>query len=143
METISPLAALAHVVMKVSDVEASYKFYADLGLRAFGAFPGMAIIELRGGTHLLLFKKGDAQSDTLLESRIGQRPDFECEKIDLMITGHTKTALQDYRDSLVAKGYSPSAIQDKTLYGHFYFSMPDLDGNGITFYTSHCDDLLG
>ncbi|QNB08642.1 VOC family protein [Herbaspirillum frisingense] len=142
MGTISPLAALAHVVMEVADVEASYKFYADMGLRAFGSFPGMAIIELRGGTHLLLFKKGDTQSSTLLESRIGQRPDFECEKIDLMIAGHTKTELQEYRDSLVAKGFSPSEIQDKTLYGHFYFSMLDLDGNGITFYTSHCDAQL-
>ncbi|MDN7472910.1 VOC family protein [Burkholderia orbicola] len=135
-----PAVALSHFVMKVQDVDESYRFYTGLGLRAFGAFPGMAIIEMRGGTHLLLFKKGDDQTATLLDSRSGQRPDFSSEKIDLMIGGHTKADLESYRAGLITKGYSPSAIADGELYGHHYFSMQDPDGNGISVYTSHCSD---
>ena len=140
VENPLPAAALGHFVMKVENVQASYEFYAGLGLRAIDTFPGMAIIELRGGTHLLLFQKGDEQSDALLESRTGQRPEFHSEKIDLMIAGHAKADLERYRAGLVAKGYLPSEIAADTLYGHAYFSMQDPDANGITFYTSHCGD---
>ena len=90
MEDSLPAAALGHFVMKVQNIEASYKFYTGLGLRAFETFPGMAIVELRGGTHLLLFQKDDDQSRTLQNSHVGQRPDFGSEKIDLMIAGHKK-----------------------------------------------------
>lgn len=140
VENVLPAAALGHFVMKVNKVEVSYEFYAGLGLRAVDTFPGMAIIELRGGTHLLLFQKGNEQSDPLLDSRNGQRPEFHSEKIDLMIAGHSKVDLEKYRVNLVGKGYSPSEIADNTLYGHHYFSMQDPDGNGITFYSSHCSD---
>lgn len=139
-EDLLPAVAVAHFVMKVQDIDASYRFYTGLGLRAFGAFPGMAIVEMRGGTHLLLFKKGDDQAGALLNSQSGQRPDFSSEKIDLMIAGHTKADLETYRVSLIGKGYSPSAIADCELYGHYYFSMQDPDGYGISFYTSHCSD---
>jgi hypothetical protein len=105
----------------VQDVEASYRFYIGLGLRAFGTFPGMAVIELRGGTHLLLFQKGDDQAGALRNSQNGQRPDFSSEKIDLMIAGRTKADLESYRVGLIGKGYSPSAIADGELYGHHYF----------------------
>jgi len=139
-ESPLPAAALGHFVMKVRKVEVSYPFYASLGLREAGTFPGMAIIELRGGTHLLLFQKGEEQSDALLDGRNGQRPEFLSERIDLMIAGHAKEDLERYRADLVGKGYSPAEIADETLYGHHYFSMQDPDGNGITFYTSHCGD---
>ena len=71
MEDDLPAAALGHFVMKVRNAERSYQFYAGLGLRPFDTFPGMAIIELRGGTHLLLFQEGDGQTDDLRDGRIG------------------------------------------------------------------------
>ncbi|SAL60059.1 glyoxalase [Caballeronia udeis] len=139
-EDLLPAVTLGHFVMKVQDVEASYSFYIGLGLRAFGTFPGMAVVEMCGGTHLLLFQKGDDQAGTLRNSQNGQRPDLSSEKIDLMIAGHTKADLESYRAGLIGKGYSPSTIADGELYGHHYFSMQDPDGNGISFYTSHCSD---
>src|SRR5579863_1605564 len=139
-EDLLPAVTLGHFVMKVQDVEASYRFYIGLGLRAFGTFPGMGVVEMRGGTHLLLFQNGDEQAGALRNSQNGQRPDFSSEKIDLMIAGRTKADLESYRVGLIGKGYSPSAIADGELYGHHYFSMQDPDGNGISFYTSHCSD---
>lgn len=140
MEDFLPAAALGHFVMKVLNIEASHHFYVGLGLRALATFPGLAIVELRGGTHLLLFQKDDDQSCTLQNSHVGQRPEFGSEKLDLMIAGHTKADLELYRVGLIGKGYSPTAIAERALYGHHYFSMQDPDGNGISFYTSHCGD---
>jgi catechol 2,3-dioxygenase-like lactoylglutathione lyase family enzyme len=140
MEDSLPAAALGHFVMKVQNIEASHQFYVGLGLRALDAFPGLAIVELRGGTHLLLFQKDDEQSRTLQNSHVGQRPEFGSEKLDLMIAGHKKANLELYRDRLIDKGYSPSAIAERALYGHRYFTIQDPDGNGVSFYTSHCGD---
>ncbi|MCI4237719.1 VOC family protein [Dickeya dianthicola] len=140
MEESLPSAALAHFVMKVKDIESSYDFYRGLGLRGLDKFPGMAIIELRGGTHLLLTAKDDPQTDALHVSRVGQRPDFISEKIDLMIAGHSRSDLEIFRTRLIEKGFSPLGIADGSLYGHHYFSMEDPDGNGVSFYTSHCSD---
>jgi len=140
MEDLLPAAALGHFVMKVQNIEESYQFYVGLGLRALDKFPGLAIVELRGGTHLLLFQKDDSQSRTLQNSHVGQRPDFGSEKMDLMIAGRTKADLELYRIGLIDKGYSPSVIPDDDLYGHHYFSIQDPDGNGVSFYTNHCSD---
>jgi catechol-2,3-dioxygenase len=140
MEDSLPAAALGHFVMKVQDAAASSSFYVGLGLRAFGTFPGFSIIEMRGGTHLLLVDNGDEQAGALRNSQNGQRPDFSIEKIDLMIAGRTKADLESYRIGLISKGYSPSAIADGDLCGHHYFSMQDPDGNGVSFYTNHCSD---
>jgi|SRR5450830_231028 catechol 2,3-dioxygenase-like lactoylglutathione lyase family enzyme len=140
MEDFLPAAALGHFVMKVTNIEASYQFYIGLGLRAFDTFPGMAIVELRGGTHLLLFQKDDGQSSALQDSHVGQRPDFVSEKLDLMIAGRTKSDLELFRAGLIDKGYSPLAVADGALYGHHYFSIQDPDGNGVSFYTNHCSD---
>jgi hypothetical protein len=54
-----PAAALGHFVMKVANLGVSYQLYADFGLRQIGIFPDVAIVELRGGTHILLFPKND------------------------------------------------------------------------------------
>ena len=140
MEDSLPVAALAHFVMKVRNIEATYRFYSDLGLRALDTFPGLAIVELRGGTHLLIFQKDDDQSSALHDGHVGQRAEFGSEKLDLMIAGHTRAQLELFRAGLIDKGYSPAAIADGVLYGHHYFSMQDPDGNGVTFYTSHCGD---
>jgi catechol 2,3-dioxygenase-like lactoylglutathione lyase family enzyme len=77
-----PAAALGHFVMKVADLGVSYQFYADLGLRQIGRFPDMAIIELRGGTHILLFPENDEAHLPLTSSRLGQRAAFFNEHLD-------------------------------------------------------------
>ena len=51
-----PKAAIGHVTLRVQDVQRSCAFYAQLGLRRVVEKEELAILELRGGTHLLLFR---------------------------------------------------------------------------------------
>jgi len=49
-----PPVGVGHMSLTVADVEASNRFYAALGLRVVGKGDDMSILELRGGTHLLV-----------------------------------------------------------------------------------------
>ena len=141
MDNNLPAAAFGHFVMKVSDIDASYQFYTKLGLRPFGQFPDLAVIELRGGTHILLFNKNDELPTSLTSSQLGQRGAAFSERLDLMIDSKSRGELELYRTTLVEKGLSVDAIAQDQLYGHHYFQLADPDGNGITVYTSHTGEL--
>jgi catechol 2,3-dioxygenase-like lactoylglutathione lyase family enzyme len=136
-----PAAALGHFVMKVNNIDISYQFYTKLGLRPVGIFPDVAVVELRGGTHILLFNKNDELPFPLSPSHLGQRGDFSNERIDLMIDGKSRSDLELYRTNLVENGLSADAISQDQFFGHDYFQLADPDGNGITVYTSHTGKL--
>ncbi len=136
-----PAASLGHFVMKVNDIDTSYQFYTKLGLRPFGIFPDLAIIELRGGTHILLFNKSDGLPFSLSSSHLGQRGAFFNERLDLMIDGKSRSDLELYRTTLMEKGLSVDAIAQDQFFGHDYFQLADPDGNGITVYSSHRGEL--
>ncbi len=135
-----PAAALGHFIMKVANLGASYQFYADFGLRQVGIYPDVAIIELRGGTHILLLPENVEVPFPLAPSRVGQRGSFFDEHIDLMIEGKTKGELEAYRSTLLKNGMAAGEIAPKTFFGHHYFQLTDPDGHGITVYTSHVAD---
>jgi catechol 2,3-dioxygenase-like lactoylglutathione lyase family enzyme len=135
-----PAAAVGHFVMKVANLGASYQFYADLGLRQVGKFPDVAIIELRGGTHILLFPENDEAPFTLTSSHVGQRAAFSNERLDLMINGKTRGELEAYRAILLKNGVRAGEIAQERFFGHDYFHLTDPDGHGITVYTSHAGD---
>src|SRR5580693_4777043 len=96
-----PAAALGHFVMKVANLGVSYQFYADLGLRQIGIFPDVALMELRGGTHILLFSESVAAPIPLTSRRLGQRAGFFNEHLDLLINGKTRRELEAYRALLL------------------------------------------
>jgi catechol 2,3-dioxygenase-like lactoylglutathione lyase family enzyme len=141
MDNNLPAAAFGHFVMKVSDIDISYQFYTKLGLRPFGMYPGVAIIELRGGTHILLFSKSDELPSSLISSQLGQRGGTFNEKLDLMIDAKSRADLELYRMTLIEKGLSAEEIAKDKIFGHDYFQLADPDGNGITIYTSHTGEL--
>jgi catechol 2,3-dioxygenase-like lactoylglutathione lyase family enzyme len=141
MNNSLPAAAFGHFVMKVNDIGTSYQFYTKLGLRPFGIFPDLAIIELRGGTHILLFSKNDELPSSLSSSHLGQRGASFNEQLDLMIDGKSRSDLELYRATLVEKGLSVDAIAQDQFFGHDYFQLVDPDGNGVTVYTSHTEEL--
>jgi catechol 2,3-dioxygenase-like lactoylglutathione lyase family enzyme len=136
-----PAAALGHFVMKVANLGVSYQFYADLGLRQIGVFPDVAIIELRGGTHILLFPENDGAPLPLTSSRLGQRTAFFNEHLDLLINGKTRGELEAYRAILLKNGIAAGEIAQEIFFGHDYFQLADPDGHGITVYTSHVGEL--
>ena len=136
-----PAAALGHFVMKVANLGVSYQFYGDLGLRQIGIFPDVAIIELRGGTHILLFPENGEAPFSLTSSRLGQRTAFFNEHIDLMINGKTRVELEAYRATLLKHEIAVGEIAPEIFFGHNYFQLADPDGHGITVYTSHVGEL--
>lgn len=136
-----PAAAIGHFILKVENIETSYAFYTKLGLRPYGIFPDLAIIELRGGTHILIFSKHDELPFKLDASHLGQRGAFFNERLDLMIDGKSKDDLDQYRTSLVEQGLTAGPLAQDQLFGHDYFQLVDPDGNGITLYTSHTGNL--
>jgi catechol-2,3-dioxygenase len=79
--------AVAHLVFKVADLERSCQFYSNLGIPPFAIDGKIALIELRGGTHLLLLEVDQLAGEGLAESVTGQFHQRFSEQFDLMIKG--------------------------------------------------------
>jgi catechol-2,3-dioxygenase len=134
---VDPGLAVAHLVFKVADLKSSCQFYSNLGLPPFATDEKVAIIELRGGTHLLLLEVDQLAGEDVAESLTGQFHKRFSEQFDLMIKGKGLNELKKYRLELVSRGIAAGEIPDETFFGHHLFCIKDPDGNGITIYTSH------
>jgi catechol-2,3-dioxygenase len=129
--------AVAHLVFKVADLKSSCQFYANLGLPPFAIEEKIAIIELRGGTHLLLLSVDEQAGEDVAESLTGQFHKRLSEQFDLMIKDKGLNELKKYRLELISRGIAAGEIPDEAVFGHYLFCIKDPDGNGITIYTSH------
>jgi len=128
--------AVAHLVFKVADLKRSCQFYSNLGIPPFAIDGKAALIELRGGTHLLLLEVDQLAGD-VTESVTGQFHRRLSEQFDLMIKDKDLNELKKYRLELISRGIAAGEIPDETFFGHYLFCIKDPDGNGITIYTSH------
>jgi catechol 2,3-dioxygenase-like lactoylglutathione lyase family enzyme len=129
---------IAHIFVMVSDLEASCRFYTELGLAPFAVFDkSVANIELQGGTHILLFKSNGETNEDVLQSTTGQYRHRFSEQFDLMIPGRSREELEAYRQGLINRGIVAGDIPDEMFYGHHLFCIKDPDGHGITIYSSH------
>ena len=129
--------AVAHLVFKVADLKSSCQFYSNLGIPPFAIDEEVAIIELRGGTHLLLLEVNQLAGEDVAQSLTGQFYKRFSERFDLMIKGKGLNELEKYRLELISRGITAGEIPDETFFGHHLFCIKDPDGNGITIYTSH------
>ena len=129
--------AVGHLAFKVADLKSSCQFYANLGIPPFAIEEGVAIIELRGGTHLLLLEVDQLAAEGVEQSLTGQFHKRFSEQFDLMIKGKDLNELKQYRLELINRGIAAGEIPDETFFGHHLFCIKDPDGNGITIYTSH------
>jgi catechol-2,3-dioxygenase len=134
---VDPELAVGHVVFKVADLKRSCQFYSNLGLPPFAIDEEAAIIELRGGTHLLLLEVDQLAGEGVAESLTGHFHRRFSEQFDLMIKGKGLNELKKYRLELISRGIAAGEIPDETFFGHHLFCIKDPDGNGITIYTSH------
>jgi catechol-2,3-dioxygenase len=129
--------AVGHLVFKVADLRSSCQFYSNLGIPPFAIDEKFALIELRGGTHLLLLEVDELAGEGLAESLTGQFHKRFSEQFDLMIKGKGLNELKKYRLELISRGIAAGEIPDEMFFGHHLFCIEDPDGNGITIYTSH------
>src|ERR1700688_1445448 len=129
--------AVAHLVFKVADLKRSCEFYSNLGIPPFAIDGKVALIELRGGTHLLLLEVDQLTGEDVAESLTGRFHKRFSEQFDLMIKGKSLSELKQYRLELISRGIAAGEIPDEAVFGHYLFCVKDPDGNGITIYTSH------
>ena len=114
--------AVAHLVFKVADLNSSCQFYSNLGIPPFAIDEKVAIIELRGGTHLLLLEVDQLAGEDLAESLTGQFHRKFSEQFDLMIKGKGLDELKTYRVELVSRGIAAGEIPDEAVFGHYIFA---------------------
>jgi catechol 2,3-dioxygenase-like lactoylglutathione lyase family enzyme len=116
-----PTIAVGHLSLRVTDVHRSAAFYLSLGMREHHPrSDGLAILELRGGTHLLLFR-----------SRTKPRP--KGLPFDFIVDD-----LVGLQERLRAAGHPAGPIVKVDRFSpHRTFTCKDPDGHGLTFTSDH------
>ena len=111
---------VGHVVLESERVEDSAGFMAAIGMRPVFRGAAMAIFELRGGTHLLIFPRGKVP---------GGGTSF-----DLMVDD-----LRAFHRRLAAEGFAPGGIESVPAVHHERFTVREPGGNVLTFFSSHVE----
>lgn len=117
-----PPIAIGHVVLRVRDIGRSVRFYRTLGLRMIMERKELAILELRGGTHLLLFP---ATRD-IRTKRI--------RTFDLMVDDVPRC----HRD-LARRKLRVTKTREDSSAGHLWFETFDPDGRALGVYSTHTE----
>jgi catechol 2,3-dioxygenase-like lactoylglutathione lyase family enzyme len=113
-----PPVAIGHVSLAATDVDAAAQWFERLGLRPIAGDEDFAVLELRGGTHLVV-------------SKAARRPKRGAEApFDLMVDDLDAT----HRD-FAANGLKPSRIRRGTIHDSFALAGPD--GYAVTVLSSH------
>lgn len=115
-----PPVWVGHVSMRTHVLDASHAFMQALGLRPIGRNEDVAVLELRGGTHLVLLRTD--------EPRAGAAP------FDLMVED-----LEATHRHLTELGLAPSPIVSGRI--HRSFTVCDPSGQEIEFNSNHVSDL--
>jgi hypothetical protein len=113
-----PPVAVGHVWLPTSDVAAADRWLRSVGLRPIFADDGLAVLELRGGTHVVVRKVDPSPT-------AGSAAPF-----DLMVDD-IEAARRDY----AAKGLDPSDISRGRIHDSFHLTGPD--GYDFTVTSSH------
>ena len=111
-----PSVWIGHTVLSVSDVNRSADFWSEIGMREVERNPNVAVLELRGGTHLVLVP-GEPAGGT-------DAP------FDLMVDD-----LEATHSEWSARGFDPSPIERGRI--HASFAVRDPDGYRVTVNSSH------
>ena len=112
-----PPVWVGHIVLYSDRVKESAAFMLKLGMRSIFQGPDVSVLELRGGTHLVILAKehvvaGDASFDLMVED------------------------LQATHAHLSSLGLAPSPIEP-AIAGHTCFKVREPAGHLITFFSNH------
>lgn len=112
-----PEVSIGHVGLAASSFQSSLKFFQMIGMRLVASMPNFAILELRGGTHLVL--------------RAATKNKVQPARFDLMVDD-----LNAMRERLLSGGYDPSPISSGGGI-HRSFDVTDPSGILLEFTSSH------
>ncbi|MEM7151793.1 MAG: VOC family protein [Myxococcota bacterium] len=110
---LRPSVAIGHLKLSTPDVDSTLAFLDALGARVVHRSGSLAIVEVRGGTHLVV-REGSADA-----------PGF-----DLMVDG-----LPQVHETLAARGFGPAPIESGRI--HSSFRVTDQAGVPHTLTSSH------
>ncbi|HIG42570.1 MAG: VOC family protein [bacterium] len=114
-----PPVWIGHVSLKVHSLSESEQFYLKTGLRLIFKNDAVCILELRGGTHLILGVDANAESGNA-------EFDFMVENVD--------ESHESYREA----GLKVSDISRGDIHDSFFLTDPS--ANRITVNSTHVDD---
>ncbi len=117
-----PAVWVGHVIMNVPDVKASRAFCIAIGMRdVVLTDDGVSVLELRGGTHLvLLHSEEPIAADTPAP-------------FDLMVDDINAT-----REQFEAAGFNPGEMREGSIHQHFTLEEPG--GHVFTVNSTHVTD---
>jgi hypothetical protein len=113
-----PPVAVGHVRLPATDVAAAERWLQSVGLRPIFAGGDLAVLELRGGTHVVVRKAEQPPTASAAAP------------FDLMVDD-VEAARRDY----TAKGLAPSDITRGQIHDSFHLTGPD--GYDFTVTSSH------
>lgn len=108
-----PRFSICHVQLTATDPLALGEFYASTGMRAVAKMEHMSILELRGGTHLVIFQGEPGVT-----------------KLDLMVDD-----INDIHTLLTEMDANPGPIVPGSP--HDTFKVHDPEGNALLIESSH------
>ena len=108
-----PRLAIGHVGLAAADVGRLASFYERIGMRKIVRLPGVAILELRGGTHRAISRGSPGRAG-----------------LDLMVDD-----LDETFELLAAAGAEPGRI--RRAGPHRRFTATDPEGNALVVNPSH------
>jgi len=111
-----PEVWVGHVTLPTPDLKATREFMVQLGMRPIAEGDGFAVLELRGGTHLVLLPSDGPASGSAY--------------FDLMVDDLDATHAR-----LRVLGFAPSDIRTDPIHRSFTVRAPS--GHAITFNSSH------
>lgn len=116
-DDLRPPVWVGHVLMETDRLDETSEFMQKLGMRSVVQRPEVAVLELRGGTHLVLLAKpqvtaGEASFDLMVEDIHAAHANF------------------------VELGLSPTPIE-RISREHEGFKLTEPAGHTITFYSNH------
>jgi catechol 2,3-dioxygenase-like lactoylglutathione lyase family enzyme len=117
-----PPVWIGHAALFVPDIAATKDFFMKLGLRLVGAYEHVVVMELRGGTHLILLPANKPVEALTVAP------------FDLMVDDIDAT-----HAAYAAAGLRPSAIEDGDI--HRAFTVTEPGGHRITVNSTHVTGL--
>ena len=117
-----PPVWIGHTFLDATDLDKTATFMRTLGMRDIFQSDSIVVLELRGGTHLVLQPTDEAIAP-------GTKAPF-----DLMVD-----EIDASHEEFEKLGLSPSAIKDGRI--HRSFTIADPSGYEITINSTHVSDL--